>query len=210
MATGRTAPSHSPTSWSPAPGRPIRCRPGSTASKSVRKLHAGLHSFRSMRRMEARRKKASGGLRLRHSQAHIRKEELASAERQRRSAGTGASHSARVRSTIQRLGRTDDGQPFSGVTGNRLTTTFISSRSTRASVHAFRRALKFRRSSLNSLRGGVGAYRRRHRLYPCRQRLSAHRRLGAGANLRRCARAQTAASGSRSLRHAVLSGHGHL
>ena len=57
---------------------------------------------------------------------------------------------------------------------------------------------------------GAAAYRRRHRLYPCRQRLCAHRRLGAGANPRRCARAQTTASGSRSLRHAVLSGHGHL
>ena len=59
--------------------------------ESVRKLHAGLHSFRSMRRMEARRKKASA-LRLRHSQS------LASL-RQRPS-------QARVRSTIQRLGRT--------------------------------------------------------------------------------------------------------
>ena len=59
--------------------------------ESVRKHHAGLHSFRSMRRMEARRRKASA-LRLRHSQS------LASL-RQRPS-------QARVRSTIQRLGRT--------------------------------------------------------------------------------------------------------
>jgi len=59
--------------------------------ESVRKHHAGLHSFRSMRRMEARRRKASA-LRLRHSQS------LASL-RQRPS-------QARVRSTIQRFGRT--------------------------------------------------------------------------------------------------------
>ena len=57
----------------------------------VRKHHTGLQSFRSMRRMEARRRKASA-LRLRHSQS------LASL-RQRPS-------QARVRSTIQRLGRT--------------------------------------------------------------------------------------------------------
>ncbi len=59
-------------------------------SESVRKHHAGLLSFRSMRRMEARRRKARA-LRLRHSQS------LASL-RQRPS-------QARVRSTIQRLGR---------------------------------------------------------------------------------------------------------
>src|SRR5208337_4769568 len=58
--------------------------------ESVREHHEGLHSFRSMRRMEARRRKASA-LRLRHSQS------LASL-RQRPS-------QARVRSTIQRLGR---------------------------------------------------------------------------------------------------------
>ena len=62
-----------------------------SVKSSVRKHHAGLHSFRSMRRMEARRRKASA-LRLRHSQS------LASL-RQRPS-------QARVRSTIQRLGRT--------------------------------------------------------------------------------------------------------
>ena len=56
---------------------------------SVREHHAGLHSFRSMRRMEARRRKASA-LWLRHSQS------LAS-RRQRPS-------QANVRSTIQRLG----------------------------------------------------------------------------------------------------------
>src|SRR5262245_48658542 len=61
------------------------------ASESVRKHQAGLRSFRSMRRIEARRKNASA-LRLRFSQS------LASL-RQR------LSH-ARVRSTIQRLGST--------------------------------------------------------------------------------------------------------
>src|SRR5262245_34089744 len=60
-------------------------------SESVRKHQAGLQSFRSMRRIEARRKNASA-LRLRFSQS------LASL-RQR------LSH-ARVRSTIQRLGST--------------------------------------------------------------------------------------------------------
>ena len=55
----------------------------------VREHHAGLHSFRSMRRMEARRRKARA-LWLRHSQS------LAS-RRQRPS-------QAKVRSTIQRLG----------------------------------------------------------------------------------------------------------
>ena len=57
--------------------------------ESVREHHAGLHSFRSMRRMEARRRKARA-LWLRHSQS------LAS-RRQRPS-------QAKVRSTIQRLG----------------------------------------------------------------------------------------------------------
>ena len=60
------------------------------ALESVREHHAGLHSFRSMRRIEARRRKASA-LWLRHSQS------LAS-RRQRPS-------QANVRSTIQRLGR---------------------------------------------------------------------------------------------------------
>ena len=57
--------------------------------ESVREHHAGLQSFRSMRRIEARRRKASA-LWLRHSQS------LAS-RRQRPS-------QAKVRSTIQRLG----------------------------------------------------------------------------------------------------------
>src|SRR6266496_2292011 len=60
-------------------------------SESVREHQAGLQSFRSMRRIEARRRKASA-LRLRFSQS------LASL-RQR------LSH-AMVRSTIQRLGKT--------------------------------------------------------------------------------------------------------
>ena len=60
-------------------------------SEFVRKHHVGLQSFRSMRRMEARRRKVSA-LRLRHSQS------LASL-RQR-------PNQARLRSTIQRLGRT--------------------------------------------------------------------------------------------------------
>ena len=60
-----------------------------TPLESVREHHAGLHSFRSMRRMEARRRKARA-LWLRHSQS------LAS-RRQRPS-------QAKVRSTIQRLG----------------------------------------------------------------------------------------------------------
>ena len=59
--------------------------------ESVRRLHAGLQSFLSMRRIEARRKNASA-FRLRFSQS------LASL-RQR------LSH-AMVRSTIQRLGKT--------------------------------------------------------------------------------------------------------
>ena len=61
------------------------------ALESVRKDQTGLQSFRSMRRIEARRKNASA-LRLRFSQS------LASL-RQRLS-------QARVRSTIQRLGST--------------------------------------------------------------------------------------------------------
>src|SRR5229473_1128650 len=59
--------------------------------ESVRRLHAGLQSFLSMRRIEARRKNASA-FRLRFSQS------LASL-RQRLS-------QAMVRSTIQRLGKT--------------------------------------------------------------------------------------------------------
>ena len=78
-----------PTISSPSLRR-ARVRPAAP-SESVRKHHAGLHSFRSMRRIEARRRKARA-LRLRHSQS------LASL-RQRPS-------QARVRSTIQRLGRT--------------------------------------------------------------------------------------------------------
>jgi hypothetical protein len=61
------------------------------ASESVRRLQAGLHSFLSMRRIEARRKNASA-FRLRFSQS------LASL-RQRLS-------QAMVRSTIQRFGKT--------------------------------------------------------------------------------------------------------
>ena len=61
------------------------------ALESVRKHYLGLHSFRSMRRMEASLRKASA-LRLRHSQS------LASL-RHRPS-------QAKVRSTSQRLGRT--------------------------------------------------------------------------------------------------------
>ena len=63
-------------------------------SESVRKHYVGLQSFRSMRRMEAKRRKASA-LRLRHSQS------LASL-RQRPS-------QARVRSTIPALGQDDEG-----------------------------------------------------------------------------------------------------
>ncbi len=61
------------------------------ALESVRKHHVGLHSFRSMRRMEARRRNASA-LRLRHSQSLANR-------RQRPS-------QAKVRSPIQRFGRT--------------------------------------------------------------------------------------------------------
>src|SRR5713101_5791220 len=61
------------------------------ALQSVRRLQAGLQSFLSMRRIDARRKKAKA-FRLRHSQS------LASL-RQRLS-------QAMVRSTIQRLGNT--------------------------------------------------------------------------------------------------------
>jgi CRP-like cAMP-binding protein len=60
-------------------------------SESVRRLQAGLHSFLSIRRIEARRRNANA-FRLMHSQS------LAS-RRQRLS-------QAMVRSTIQRLGRT--------------------------------------------------------------------------------------------------------
>ena len=61
------------------------------ALESVREHHLGLHSFRNIRRMEASLRKASA-LRLRHSQS------LASL-RHRPS-------QAKVRSTIQRLGKT--------------------------------------------------------------------------------------------------------
>src|ERR1700721_1100301 len=59
--------------------------------ESVRRLQAGLHSFLSMRRIDARRKNAKA-FRLRHSQSLVKR-------RQR------LSH-AMVRSTIQRLGKT--------------------------------------------------------------------------------------------------------
>src|SRR5271165_7646276 len=65
--------------------------------ESVRKHHAGLHSFRSIRRIEARRRKASD-LRLRYSQSFANL-------RQRPS-------QARVRSTIQRLGRGEEAFGF--------------------------------------------------------------------------------------------------
>ena len=60
------------------------------SSESVRKHHVGLHSFRSMRRMEARRRNASA-LRLRHSQSFASRRQPSQ---------------AKVRSPIQRLGRT--------------------------------------------------------------------------------------------------------
>jgi hypothetical protein len=63
----------------------------SVAKESVRRLHEGLHSFLSIRRMEARRRKASA-LWSRFSQSLARR-------RQRPS-------QPMVRSTIQRLGRT--------------------------------------------------------------------------------------------------------
>src|ERR1700730_3954055 len=59
--------------------------------ESVRRLQAGLHSFLSMRRIEARRKNARA-FRLRHSQSLAKR-------RQRLS-------QAMVRSTIQRFGKT--------------------------------------------------------------------------------------------------------
>src|SRR6266581_6120361 len=63
----------------------------SMASESVRRLQAGLQSFLSMSRIDARRKKAKA-FRLRHSQSFAKR-------RQRLS-------QAMVRSTIQRLGKT--------------------------------------------------------------------------------------------------------
>ena len=76
-----------------APFRAASCEvsevPGINLLESVREHHFGLHSFRSMRRMEARRRKASA-LWLRHSQSFA-------SRRQRPS-------QANVRSTIQRLG----------------------------------------------------------------------------------------------------------
>ena len=62
-----------------------------TVLESVRRLQAGLQSFLSMRRIDARRKNAKA-FRLRHSQSLAKR-------RQR------LSH-AMVRSTIQRLGKT--------------------------------------------------------------------------------------------------------
>jgi hypothetical protein len=70
---------------------PIERDPAALALESVRRLQAGLQSFLSMRRIEARRKNASA-FRLRHSQSLAKR-------RQR------LSH-AMVRSTIQRLGKT--------------------------------------------------------------------------------------------------------
>src|SRR6516165_7277574 len=49
-------------------------------------------------------------------------------------------------------------------------------------------------------------HRRRDRLYACRQRLCAHRRLATGADVGRSALARRAASHPRSLCQAVLSG----
>src|SRR5215469_7093211 len=49
-------------------------------------------------------------------------------------------------------------------------------------------------------------HRRRDRLYACRQRLCAHRRLAAGADVGRSALARRAAPHPRSLCQAVLSG----
>src|SRR5882672_8141485 len=72
-------------------GKSAILKQNEAALESVRRLQAGLHSFLSMRRIEARRKNASA-FRLRFSQS------LASL-RQR------LSH-AMVRSTIQRLGKT--------------------------------------------------------------------------------------------------------
>ena len=82
--SGRPRERSSGTPSNSTPSLPQRC-----PLESVREHHAGLHSFRSMRRMEARRRKARA-LWLRHSQS------LAS-RRQRPS-------QAKVRSTIQRLG----------------------------------------------------------------------------------------------------------
>src|ERR1700692_28889 len=69
-------------------------RPG-VVLESVRRLQAGLQSFLSMRRIEARRKNAKA-FRLRHSQSLAKR-------RQRLS-------QAMVRSTIHRLGKT--AKPF--------------------------------------------------------------------------------------------------
>src|SRR6516225_10416265 len=73
------------------PFRKIARRAGQLDLESVRRLQAGLQSFLSMRRIEARRKNASAFW-LRHSQSLAKR-------RQR------LSH-AMVRSTIQRLGKT--------------------------------------------------------------------------------------------------------
>src|SRR6266849_11056600 len=75
-----------------APARSNHTLPGiAEVLESVRRLQAGLQSFLSMRRIEARRKKAKA-FRLRHSQSFAKR-------RQRLS-------QAIVRSTIQRLGKT--------------------------------------------------------------------------------------------------------
>src|ERR1700686_826189 len=67
----------------------------SPSSESVRRLQAGIQSFLSMRRIDARRKNAKA-FRFRHSQSFAKR-------RQRLS-------QAMVRSTIQRLGKT--AKPF--------------------------------------------------------------------------------------------------
>src|SRR4051794_19567689 len=74
-----------------SPARPARSEDWLLDSVSVRQLHEGLQSLRSMRRMEARRRNASA-LGLRFSQSRARRRHR-------------LSH-AMVRSTIQRLGST--------------------------------------------------------------------------------------------------------
>jgi len=69
----------------------VKAWPCSHDSESVRKHHLGLHSFRSMRRIDASLRKVSA-LRLRHSQSLASLRHLPS--------------QAKVRSTIQRLGKT--------------------------------------------------------------------------------------------------------
>jgi transposase len=85
-----------PFRWTKDPDEIIAAvRRGHQALVSVRKLHAGLQSFRSMRRMEARRRNARA-VWLRFSQSRARRRHR-------------LSH-AMVRSTIQRLGSTT--KPF--------------------------------------------------------------------------------------------------